>query len=654
MVINGFVFKFSRILNAFTTMPQPLYDIHQHFFNKGVIVDKIAKIAVSLTKLVEIADNDDRKFHQIIGNVEEFLERIGTDDTEGVYAFFNTAYQQHLPNDEMVFTPLTFDLTYADDTLLDNPSQEERLHRKRKRFLNALGGLATVIREVGRFTGKRDLRKLGEKVRRLSKRIRESDDLINDENFKDQVEEMEALVDKYGKDHIQPFYSVEPRQTRKSSDAIDYIPLLREKILNDGARFHGVKLYCPVGFSPTDPVLMDPGGVYEFCQENQIPITVHCSDAGFATLVKSVRVWGHIYDHKKRKIKYLDGKVRRFEHEVISLKAGHAIAERANTMNHPKLWELVVSEYKNLKINLAHFGGSGEIMEMVHHTLPERLERFPEHRFNQWINSMPAEHRRTVARCYNPPTENVSNVTLRKELFYPDREDSPQLAWEKEDRRIDFWELLYDIGKLNNWSKYILEMIQSDKYPNLYTDLSAFSEGHFFSFSIPRSLCVLNRREHRAIRQQIGNQSDVVFFDSLYKQTPLLTYILDESIPYPDQVRLLIIFRRIGKLGPGLTGKINTINKLVNSGGSEDGLIEYLVNNEKFSILLELNAFKEKLYDQLDTRHQEKILYGSDFYFTQLFGPRHEQFVQDFVNAFGTDFEEIARKHPRQFLYPNP
>jgi predicted TIM-barrel fold metal-dependent hydrolase len=127
-----------------------------------------------------------------------------------------------------------------------------------------------------------------------------------------------------------------------------------------GKMFAGIKLYCPTGYSPTDPLLFGPegerGGIYAFCEDNGIPVTTHNSDGGFATLAKSVYITGLIQ---------VNGKLHQLNNELLKFsKAIHekdAIYERALTLNHPLIWGKVAEKYPNLLLNLAHFGGGRQL-----------------------------------------------------------------------------------------------------------------------------------------------------------------------------------------------------------------------------------------------------------------------------------------------------
>jgi predicted TIM-barrel fold metal-dependent hydrolase len=149
-----------------------------------------------------------------------------------------------------------------------------------------------------------------------------------------------------------PFLAVDSRRKNIAEYAMNNV--------GKGKLFIGIKLYCPTGYSPTDPVLFGPdgerGGIYAFCEDNGIPVTTHNSDGGFATLAKEVKVTGLIQ---------VNGKLHRLNDELLKFSTAihhkNAVYERALTLNHPLLWEKVVEKYPNLLLNLAHFGGGSQL-----------------------------------------------------------------------------------------------------------------------------------------------------------------------------------------------------------------------------------------------------------------------------------------------------
>ncbi|NTW53963.1 MAG: amidohydrolase family protein [Chlorobaculum sp.] len=110
------------------------------------------------------------------------------------------------------------------------------------------------------------------------------------------------------------------QQRRKNIDAIQ----IKWKDFNGNIEsigshcFLGIKVYPPLGFDPWPENSKEKDKVrhmYKYCVDNNIPITAHCSPGGFL----------------------VDKSYKEF--------------------SSPFKWESVLKEYRNLRLNLAHFGG---------------------------------------------------------------------------------------------------------------------------------------------------------------------------------------------------------------------------------------------------------------------------------------------------------
>jgi hypothetical protein len=91
--------------------------------------------------------------------------------------------------------------------------------------------------------------------------------------------------------------------------------------------FIGIKVYPPLGYNPWPTEEWEPNAdeemkkvrfLYDFCQSYNIPITAHCSDGGFL------------------------------------------VDENYTNLAHPDKWAIVLQNYPNLRLNLAHFGAANE------------------------------------------------------------------------------------------------------------------------------------------------------------------------------------------------------------------------------------------------------------------------------------------------------
>lgn len=192
-------------------------------------------------------------------------------------------------------------------------------------------------------------------------------EIDSERNFAEQIE-MILECKKALKDKVFPFFVIDPR--RKGIFEMFLRHVVEEK------NFKGVKIYCPNGYTPTDPMLFgkEEGDecVYSICERLEIPIIAHCSRGGFVTYQQAIKVSGHIMDKDLQNIVPVHDFVLEFEHDLDQMSEKiHEVSER---INHPRLWELVMERYPNLKLDLAHWGGeSAEWRSLI----TEMLRKYP-------------------------------------------------------------------------------------------------------------------------------------------------------------------------------------------------------------------------------------------------------------------------------------
>lgn len=430
-------------------MPQ-YYDIHCHVFNKNVLVRGLVGVA---QVLIEFADHEDlgSKSHQLESLIEN-LKTLTQPESEDVFKVLDEAY-----NHDFVITPLMLDLTYADD----NDGRNDRKDKRYRRRINTVFVLIHELIPLVKRKMKGESRELMDQLRDQVKafedsfkvKSKEEVELFDDSNYELQINELEALADKYN--YVKPFFCIDPRREHK--DGMNLVELINEKVVN--GKFIGVKMYAPVGFSPTDPALMGDGtkkGVYQFCIENNIPITVHCSDSGFACLSKELTVRGHMnLDNKIFAAPVLSHK---FDTHFLGFKPDEAIHERAYALNHPKLWKLVLEKFPNLTINFAHFGGVGPLMEYVKYEIPEG--KIKKRIFKEALEKLPEADRKTIEAGFD---KRLGKMHLKDNLTLNERQK--------------VWIAMYKAGLIDNWAKALFDIIRNPAYKNAYTDLSCFSDG---------------------------------------------------------------------------------------------------------------------------------------------------------------------------------
>lgn len=131
------------------------------------------------------------------------------------------------------------------------------------------------------------------------------DDVCMSSGYKSHLSSMIDLKAKYS-DRVYPFLAIDPRRPGIISE------VLKGNLVGKGKPFAGIKIYPRLGYMPDIPQMYS---IYDFCERNDIPITTHCSQGGFPTAD-----W-----------KY---------HDYCN----------------PEHYRSLLSNFKKLKINFAHFG----------------------------------------------------------------------------------------------------------------------------------------------------------------------------------------------------------------------------------------------------------------------------------------------------------
>jgi predicted TIM-barrel fold metal-dependent hydrolase len=303
------------------------------------------------TKSVQKTKEEKKKTEEKIHRLAELI-KIFTKDSEDIFAMLD----EHYSKDYKLCT-----LMFDGDFLLDSYDEEKTsqikgLSDKAKFYLQKTKPVISKSASVGAQVGAAAnddrkviidfLAKIGTKAKPkgLGKRF-------DKDGFTIQYEEIIKIANnvKY-KDRIIPFLGVDPRR-----------PNIKELVKSEvgkGKLFAGIKVYPPNGFSPMDKELVGLDSIFEFCNNNQIPIVSHCSYGGFATPAMSIDVNGMIIQNGKTKPEIWDGKIT-FEKGLTS-GFNEMVKERAGILNHPKIWRKVLEKYENLILVLAHFGSGSD------------------------------------------------------------------------------------------------------------------------------------------------------------------------------------------------------------------------------------------------------------------------------------------------------
>ena len=367
------------------------FDVHNHLFNKHFLGKELLyRMMKELRKFIDLQQDRsldkgaDRGLKDVITSLKRYKKAIKVFSAKNSIAIYEELDKTY--KGEFILTPLTFDLTYC-----FAPTADRDLPAGSHEIVNAaiddeMEVMFDMVENQTRSMSKAFNPFAETKEDELWNEFLEEKDLFlkNTEEFQksevvsdapgtrsifnrpgpsdgwnEQLRQIEELKNHPAyKDMVYPFLAIDPRRPGIAEYA--------KANVGKGKMFAGVKLYCPNGYSPTDPLLFGSegkrDGIYAFCEDNGIPVTAHNSDGGFATLAKSVVINGLI--HVNGKLHHLDSELLKFSKAITEK---DAIYERALTINHPLIWGKVAEKYPNLLLNLAHFGGGRQLEAAMDH-----------------------------------------------------------------------------------------------------------------------------------------------------------------------------------------------------------------------------------------------------------------------------------------------
>jgi predicted TIM-barrel fold metal-dependent hydrolase len=395
--------------------PGTRIDVHCHLFNKKILSWRLLIDFVQSRVNLPIpmrASND-----QLLDGVSGLLKtvkqalhflKIGMQPTsEEVYKTLTETENGY------AVVPLMFDLDYCmkgapadlQDEILTTCKQillnDQKELRQTKQNTDYLTNSSNQNNEIDGINEIDEIGQLIQTIDNLLKLKNETNDAneFNGSNkfdftheeapFLDQENQLIDLQKKYP-DKVFPFYAVDPRREENyvfENGTYNLRPILNRLAIN-GGHFYGIKLYAPNGYSPADPMLM---ALYQYCEENAIPITAHCSGGGFASFAKTVNIQGLIYQDDK--IQEYNGSITFKHYEVTDKERVH---EKAQMLNHPLIWEKVLEKYPKLTLNLAHFGNSEGTEEWSQHII-RLMEQYP----NLYTDFSCVTEKDTLCNMYN-------------------------------------------------------------------------------------------------------------------------------------------------------------------------------------------------------------------------------------------------------------
>lgn len=454
-------------------MSKTRIDAHCHLFNKDILTIRIwMEIIHELEDLIIKTDKKKKESLkgrilntiQTIRRIINFIKIGWSDSTTDIYKILQDDYVSS-QNEKFIVTPLTLDIKYAfsepgenfRNSLKKYNEEDELLRKEVKRLTDSLeqGVIALSDETREKYYGKSFhlFDKVENKVyhellseietlldthaefKTYTNKFLEAPDSIakskmvikRESSYEIQIQEMLALSNnaEYGK-YVIPFFSVDPRRADTPEKAVEYLNNIKSYV-GKNKPFAGIKLYCPLGYSPTDPFLFgsEKGNetedcLYKFCQENKIPITAHCSDAGFATFARYAKVTGHIFikkDTTKEMLVYVENEMVDFGSTVLAAKdKKEAIRKRARVLNHPEIWTKVYEKYNDLYLNLAHFGGE-DIVGDWRPVMDNILKIYP-NAYTDFSCYSDAKRLKNVKTQYYDPDKAPKNKFLYGSDFY--------------------------------------------------------------------------------------------------------------------------------------------------------------------------------------------------------------------------------------------
>jgi predicted TIM-barrel fold metal-dependent hydrolase len=198
---------------------------------------------------------------------------------------------------------------------------------------------------------------------------------------------VKAINTQYGKTRMMPFIAADPRRP-------DIYRIVTEAL--ESRVFKGVKIYPVMGYDPGDDRL---NGIYEYCVDNDIPVTTHCSYFGIPGF--------HKYFH----------------------------------MADPQLWEKVLNKFPALTLNLAHNDFTGKSWQPKIERLIKTYDNvYTDLSYNIEMWFMPRRYFKNVKRMLN--ADKIKDRVLYGTDWYMGRflwDETSYLKWFQKNAKRIFW-----------------------------------------------------------------------------------------------------------------------------------------------------------------------------------------------------------------------
>jgi predicted TIM-barrel fold metal-dependent hydrolase len=193
-------------------------------------------------------------------------------------------------------------------------------------------------------------------------------------SFETQLEEIKAIK-RYYPTHFFPFLGIEPRH-KSGREMVNWAkPYFESGVVTPDGKvypyFCGLKMYPALGFFPFDPKLEE---IFRFAEEHHLPVMTHCTRVGsqyIGALIESlipdspsmidipgnqnilnarINIESRIAEYRKR------GWIKNSKIGSNDL--------ACDLFGHPENYIPVLEMFPNLKLCLAHMGGSNEVAKL--------------------------------------------------------------------------------------------------------------------------------------------------------------------------------------------------------------------------------------------------------------------------------------------------
>lgn len=206
------------------------------------------------------------------------------------------------------------------------------------------------------------------------------DDTVPPMNFPTQIEDVKNIK-RYYADSFFPFYGIDPRHIAGQNGLKTVREAMESGIEVKGdyyPYFSGLKLYPALGYFPFDKRLMD---VYKYAEDNLLPVMTHCTRVGSQYIGRNIESLipkrldllyppltnDPIKDAKLAVNKTsLEARINAYYDKgwVKNDKLGDN-DYACDLFGHPENYIPLLEHFPNLKICLAHMGGSNEMYDNV-------------------------------------------------------------------------------------------------------------------------------------------------------------------------------------------------------------------------------------------------------------------------------------------------